>query len=104
MKKGDKKTVESSTGMEQALLENFIMLQKVLLTSSENIKELSEKLSKLLDLLENAGKSLAEKEGLKTSEKSGIKNMQPSEFSIKKSSSEKAYKKTPQIEEMYEHE
>lgn len=52
----------SNLRIENALIENFISLQKVMVNLSSNFDNLSNKISKLLDLFEISAKTLAEKE------------------------------------------
>jgi hypothetical protein len=62
-KKGSSKPrVTGSIHVEQALVENFISLQKVLTNLSIKFDNLSENISKLLNLFELSAKSLAEKD------------------------------------------
>src|SRR3989344_3432885 len=67
---------KSPTNIEQSLLENFVMLQKVVVKNSESVKELSEKVDKMITMIEDAAKNLAEKEfpTEKSEEKSSDKN------------------------------
>src|SRR3989344_4316070 len=58
----EERIAKNTTNIEQALLENFVMLQKVVVKNSETIKELSEKVDKLLIMIDDAAKNLAEKE------------------------------------------
>lgn len=52
----------SNLKIENALIENFISLQKVMVNLSSNFDSLSNKISKLLELFEISAKALAEKE------------------------------------------
>jgi len=52
----------SKTNMERVLVENFISLQKVLTNLSIKFDNLSDQISKLLELFEISAKSLAEKD------------------------------------------
>lgn len=51
----------SGTSVEKALLENFISLQRVLVNLSSKFDNLSNEISKLLELFEISAKALAEK-------------------------------------------
>ncbi|HTY44052.1 MAG TPA: hypothetical protein VMC80_02320 [Patescibacteria group bacterium] len=66
MVKAQKKEVAvkpSSDRIEKALVENFVSLQKVLVSLSIKIDNLTEKTSRLLDLFEASAKSFMEKGG-----------------------------------------
>lgn len=67
MEKGAKKKKVSREEIDQALIDNFINLQRVLTNLSVKFDELSNNISKLLQLFEISAKSLAEKPG-----KSGV--------------------------------
>ena len=56
-----KRTVkhESDIHVEKVLIENFVALQKVMVNLSSKFEDLSINIKKLLDLFENAAKSLA---------------------------------------------
>ena len=56
-----KKKSLSKSELEQALLTNFVNLQKVLTNLSLKFEELSDNISKLLQLFEISAKSFAEK-------------------------------------------
>ena len=70
LKKGMKKTKMATTpsttvnnaNVEKALIENFIILQKVLTNLSIKFDGLSTKITKLLDLFEMSAKALSEKD------------------------------------------
>jgi len=72
-KKGVKNSARKKTmtkaELEQALLNNFVSMQKVLTNLSIKFEELSDNISKLLQLFEISAKSFAEKnQGGKSSE------------------------------------
>ena len=52
----------TSINVEKALIDNFISLQRVLTNLSSKFEELSDKISKLLQLFEISAKALAEKD------------------------------------------
>lgn len=62
-KKGVKITIkkETNTKINQLLIENFINLQKVLANNAEKLEELTQQISKLLQLFEISAKSFVEK-------------------------------------------
>jgi len=62
-KKGAKITIkkETNTKINQLLIENFINLQKVLANNAEKLEELTQQISKLLQLFEISAKSFVEK-------------------------------------------
>lgn len=68
-KKTEKKKPEEKKDTEKVLIENFISLQKVMVNLSSKFDELSEKMSKLLEIFEISAKSLAEKDFDKEQEK-----------------------------------
>lgn len=53
---------EKSLNIEKALIENFIGLQKVMLNMSTKFEDLTDQISKLLNLFEVSAKALAEKD------------------------------------------
>ncbi len=59
--KSPKKKAMSKAELEQALLNNFVNLQKVLTNLSVKFEDLSNNVSKLLQLFEISAKSFAEK-------------------------------------------
>ena len=59
--KSPKKKKMSRTEMDEALISNFISLQKVLTNLSTKFEDLSDKISKLLQLFEISAKSFGEK-------------------------------------------
>lgn len=66
-KKIIKKKVMSKSDIEQALIDNFINLQKVLTNLSVKFDEMSSKISKMLELFEISAKTFAEKYAGETS-------------------------------------
>ena len=60
----EKKSIKtfSEIRAEKVLIENFVALQKVMTTLSMNFDNLSNKISKLLELFELSAKTIAEKE------------------------------------------
>ena len=67
MQKEEKKKKFSREEIDRALVDNFINLQKVLTNLAVKFEDLSNNISKLLQLFELSAKSLADKPG-KTSE------------------------------------
>lgn len=73
-KKSERKTKSNSsnsdTRIEKVLVENFIALQKVMTNLATRFDNLSDQISKLLELFEISAKAMAEKdfENLKTSD------------------------------------
>jgi hypothetical protein len=61
-KKGSKKKTMTKAELEQKLIDNFVNLQKVLTNLSVKFDNLSEQISKLLQLFEISAKSFAEKQ------------------------------------------
>lgn len=51
----------NSIKVEQALIDNFVSMQKVLTKLSERFDQLSDRIDKLLEIFEISAKSLAEK-------------------------------------------
>lgn len=60
-KEFDKKEGNSSNDLEKVLIENFVSLQRVMVSLSLKFNELSNKISKLLELFEISAKTIAEK-------------------------------------------
>jgi hypothetical protein len=56
------KTINSDMNINNALIENFVSLQKVLTNLAVKLDSLSDNITKLLELFEASAKSLAEKE------------------------------------------
>lgn len=52
----------SKIKIEQALIENFVSLQKVMADLTESFDELTDRIDKLLEIFELSAKSLAEKD------------------------------------------
>ncbi len=52
----------SSINIDKALVENFIALQKVMTNMASSFNDLSDKISKLLELFEISAKSLTDKD------------------------------------------
>ncbi len=61
-KKSSKKKTMTKAELEQKLIDNFVNLQKVLTNLSVKFDNLSEQISKLLQLFEISAKSFAEKQ------------------------------------------
>lgn len=55
--------IRKTSNVDKMLLENFVSLQKVLVNLSGRLDNLTEKISKLLDLFEISAKSFSEKGG-----------------------------------------
>ena len=62
MVKASQKATKADNKIQQALLENFITLQKVMTNLSIKFDNLSDQISKLLDLFEISAKAMAEKD------------------------------------------
>jgi len=60
--RGKKETSESNNQLNKILIENFVNLQKVLTNLAIKFENLSENISKLLQLFEISAKSFAEKQ------------------------------------------
>ena len=72
--KAPKKKAMTKSELEQALLNNFVNLQKVLTNLSVKFEELSDNITKLLQLFEISAKSFAEKYSGKEEKKAGTKD------------------------------
>ena len=71
VKKEEKKIERTSknTGLNRALIENFVSLQKVMTNLAIKFDKLSDNISTLLQLFEISAKSFAEKQGISSTEK-----------------------------------
>ena len=71
MKKEVKKKKMTKAELEEALIENFVSLQKVMTNLSIKFETLSDNISKLLNLFEISAKSFTEKQDRPESEING---------------------------------
>lgn len=62
MVKKQKQEKSKNTQLEKILIENFVALQKVMVNLSIKLDELTNKISKLLELFETSAKTLSEKD------------------------------------------